>query len=485
LRFLRIAVFALALDAASAADAATQVELIPAWGGWSRPGRVTEIRVRARTDVPTRIGIEIVSGTQSLHAPLELAPGDAPRYEVNVPASTTLESVIEIDGAEPERRPIALSLSESPLLAVALADGRAPTLPSFHSVAVATADLPRTAAAYGSVDAVAIDGSSIRALDPQQLVALIGYAAGCGRLALVAPTPDVLRLLEGSAGCGARLLVSGPTPDQTLALLAETLASPSTLPASAADLNALLRPEASTWPTVVASLAAYFGIATLVLLLTRSTTVMLLIPMLAALAMSLLLRTAEPHTRLVIWAEAAPAVRVAQYQAWQEVTGTRRAALDIPLLAGLGHPHACDTRRPARLEVDAVRGRLVTATFEGRLFDPVAVCYAGHFPVMRAVGVTPRADGTIEIRNEGTLAWPPGSFVTAGTAQPLPALGPGASVTLRADHGHPPQEPAQRAALARTPFGGYGVLWPLALDTVADAPASSAAWLLVPIEGPT
>ena len=58
------------------------------------------------------------------------------------------------------------------------------------------------------MDALAIDGTTIRALDPRQLVALIGYAAACGRLAVVAPAPDVQRLLEGSAGCGARMLVS-------------------------------------------------------------------------------------------------------------------------------------------------------------------------------------------------------------------------------------------------------------------------------------
>ncbi len=485
MRFLRLALLALALDGASAAVAATQVELTPAWGGWSRPGRVTEIVVRTRADATTRVGIEILSGVQTLHASIALAPGDTPRYEVNVPASTALQSVIEMEGAPAERRSIALSLSESPLLAVALAEGRAPPLPSFHSVAVAADNLPRTAAAYASVDAVMIDGATIRALDPRQLVALIGYAAACGRLAVVAPAPDVQRLLEGSAGCGARMLVSGPTPEDSLAMLAATLATASVPAASAADLAALLRPEARAWPRVVAALAAFFGIATLALLLTRSQSVLLLVPLLATAVLAAVLFAGEPRSRLVIWAEAAPSVRVAQYQAWQEVSGTTRGALDVPLLSSLGHPHACEARRPARLEVDAVRGRPVSARFEGRLFDAVTICYSGHFPVMRAVGATPGPDGAIEIRNEGTLAWPPGSFITAGAVQPLPALAPGESATLHADRGLPPRDPAQHAALARTPYGGYGLLWPLALGTVSDAPAASAAWLLVPIEGPT
>jgi hypothetical protein len=104
---------------------------------------------------------------------------------------------------------------------------------------------------------------------------------------------------------------------------------------------------------------------------------------------------------------------------------------------------------------------------------------------MRAARITVEAGGTVAIHNEGTIAWPPGSFVATGAVQPLPALGPGMSVTLRTDRGRPPQDGAQRTALARTPFGGYGLLWPLALDSVADAPPDSQAWLLVPIEGPT
>jgi hypothetical protein len=200
--------------------------------------------------------------------------------------------------------------------------------------------------------------------------------------------------------------------------------------------------------------------------------------------MGALLRAGQPRTQLVVWAEAAPAVRVAQYRAWQQVAGTARGALGVPVLAGLGQPQACETQRPVQFEIDAARGRATGALFAGRLFDTVAVCYAGNFPVMRAVRVTPLASGAVEIRNDGALAWPTGTFVADGAVQPLPALGPGMTVTLQASAGRPPQDAAQRTALARTPYAGWGVLWPLALDTVTDAPAASAAWLLVPIEGP-
>jgi hypothetical protein len=69
--------------------------------------------------------------------------------------------------------------------------------------------------------------------------------------------------------------------------------------------------------------------------------------------------------------------------------------------------------------------------------------------------------------------------------QDLPALAPGASATLNFVEARPPGDDAVRAALARTPYDGYALLWSLQLDTIADAPAGAAAWLLVPVAGPT
>jgi hypothetical protein len=485
LRVLRLAAFALALCGAPAAVAAPQVELTPAWGGWSRPGRVTEIAVRARSDAAARGAVEIASGAQSVRAALEFAAGDARRLDVAVPSAAALETTVGFDGAPPERRTIALSLSESPLLGVALSSGQAAALEGFHAVALTAGDLPRNAASFSSVDALAIDGTTLRSLEPRQLAALIGHAAGCGRLALVAPDPGAQRLIEGSAGCGARMLVSAATPVEALARLAATLESPAASPATAADLAALVRSASWTWPRVVAALAAFFGIAALSLVLTASTPVLLLMPLLATAVLGALLHAWEPRARLVVWAEAEPSVRVAQYQAWQEVSGSARGRLEVPVLAGLGQPRACDPRRPAQLVLDPGRGQPVHATFDTRLFEPVALCYSGNFPVLRALTITALGGGRVEVRNGGALAWPAGVLAAAGSVQPLPALGPGAAATLSLDRGHPPTDAAERAALARTPYGGYGVLWPLTLDTVADAPAASAAWLLVPVAGPT
>jgi len=485
LRGLGIPLLALALSAAPAAGAAPQVELTPAWAGWSRPGRVTEVGVRVRADAATSGTLEIVAGPQSVRTPVNLAAGETLRLEVPVVSTAILEIFLEVEGAPRARREHALALSESPLLGAGLASGQAARLEGFHTVALVPADLPRSAAAYASVDALVLDAATLRALDPPQLGALIGHAAACGRIALVSPDPGAWRVLEGAAGCGARMLVNGESVAEALARLQGSLAVPAASAPSAADLAALLRPDATAWPRIVAVLATFFGIAALAITFTASPIVLLLVPVLASVVLVALLHAWEPRPRLVVWAEAEPSARVAQYQAWQSTSGTVRGLLEVPVLAGLGPPRSCDPQRRVRIALDADRGQPVHAGFDSRLFEPVALCYSGNFPVMRAVSITPLEGGRLEVRNAGTLAWPAGLLAVGGTVQDLPALDPGASATLHVDRGRPPPDAAARAALARTPYGGYALLWPLQLDTVPDAPADASAWLLVPVAEPT
>ena len=480
-----IALFALALCIAPDAGAAPQVELTPAWAGWSRPGRVTEVGVRVRADAATRGTIAIAAEAQSVRTPVSLAAGEVLGLEVPVASAASLEVTIDLDGAPRESRALALSLSESPLLGVGLETGESARIEGFHAVPVVPADLPRGAAAYASVDALVLDAATLRALEPRQLGALIGHAAACGRIALVSPDAGAWRVLEGAAGCGARMLVSGGSVAEALGRLKDSLDAPAATPPAASDLAALLRPEPTAWPRIVAVLVAFFGVAALALTFTASPAVLLLVPLLASAILAALLHAWEPRPRLVVWAEAEPSARVAQYQAWQSMSGTARRRLDVPVLAGLGAPRACDRQRRMQLAVDPARGQPVTASFDSRLFEPVALCYSGNFPVMRSVSVTPLDGDRLQVRNQGTLAWPAGLFLARGSVQDLPALDPGASATLNLVEGRPPGDAAARAALARTPYDGYALLWSLQLDTVADAPADAAAWLLVPVAGRT
>ena len=47
----------------------------PAWKGWSRPGRATEIDIRVTADTPTKTALEVAAGRQVVRAELDLQPG--------------------------------------------------------------------------------------------------------------------------------------------------------------------------------------------------------------------------------------------------------------------------------------------------------------------------------------------------------------------------------------------------------------------------
>jgi hypothetical protein len=249
------------------------------------------------------------------------------------------------------------------------------------------------------------------------------------------------------------------------------------------DLADLMRPDQRAWRRIAAMLAVGVAVIALTAVVSSSIPTFLLVALFASAALASVLQLSGPRERLVVWAEAEPSARVAQYRAWQEFDISARGEALVPIPAGLGNPRACDPGRPVRFDIDASTGRPASAVFKTRLFEPVALCYSGNFPVMRAVGVRPLDADRLEIRNEGSLAWPAGMLTANGHVHALPAMGAGASVTLKLDAGALPDSAAARAALSRTPFEGYAVLWPLELGSVAAAPRNSTAWLLVPVAG--
>jgi hypothetical protein len=478
-RGLRVACAALLWTLATAAGAAP-VELTAAWGGWSRPGRTTEIRVTLEAVEPARGTVTLHAGPQAYVAPFDLGRGERFRIAVPLRATRELSGAVELEGGEAARRPIAVAFAESPLLAVVTSAGQAPAFAPFHVVATDPTALPTHADAYSAIDALVVDGESLLALSRGQLAALLGHVAQCGRVALVAPG-ERWSLVRGAAGCAGRTLVSGPDLATTLAALQDSLAEIPGSPPSAADLRALGEDDPSQWSRVVALLAVALALVVLgAWFVPPGWTA--LVPVGVAAAVALALQTWPASAHLLVWAETEPAARVAQYHAWHWQRGWRRGGVELEVLDGLSHPRPCDATREVRIQLSPGDGRPVAAHFESRLFDVAALCYAGTFPAMRALTVTPATDPRVAVRNAGSQASPAGVFLAAARAQPLVSLAPGQQVELDPTAGTAPSGKATQVAARRTPGGGFGLLWALRLDTIAAAPAAASAWLFMPVE---
>jgi hypothetical protein len=459
------------------------VTVTPAWKGWSRPGRASELDIRVSSPVATGATLDVRAGRQTVRTELALEPGRVVRLQLPVSVTAGLAVGVAAASASPAVwRDISVAQSESPVLGVGLAGEERVQIEGFHSVALAADDLPRNAAAYASVDALILDAVTLRALDQRQLGALLAHATACGRIAVVSADERVRRVFEGAGGCGGRALLSAPTVAEAKALLIESLnlSLPSPLPPG--GVSELLRPGHALWNGVAVMLAVYVAVAALVWLFFSAWPVLLLVPALAAVASLAVLHTLRPQPQLVIWSEGEAGAALARYQAWQRFPAGVREPVRVPippLLAASVQP--CDARQALRLDFDASRGEVAQAAFETRLFHQVTLCYAGSFPMSRALAAPARADGSREVRNVGTTAWPAGLLLADGQARELPALAPGAQAALAATGGRPARDALLRIASARSAPGGVAALWPLDLAGVAEVPADSQGWLLVSV----
>ena len=478
---------ALALCGLSQASAEPRIDLTvtPAWKGWTRPGRTTEIDIRLSSDVASPASLDVAAGRQSVGASVELQPGRVSRLQIAVDSVPAVAVAASAASAPVARREVRLAQSESPLLGVALASDERVELDGFHPVALAADDLPRNASAYSSIDALILDAPTLGALDQGQLGALVTYAADCGRIVVLNADLRVRRLLDGAGGCDGRALMSATSLPDAKSLLSASLATSIRPPLSVGSVGALAQPVHAAWNAVAVILAVYFAVAALALVFAPSLPTMLFLPALAIVAMVALLQGLSSRSQLVVWSEGGSGAQLARYQAWQRFPGVVRERVRVPLPPQLGTAvHICEPDQAVRFEVDASGARATFAEFDTRLFGQVALCYSGSFPMQRAIAVDVRADGSRAVRNAGTRAWPRGALLVGAVVHELPALGPSATAVIGAEDRRAESAAALRTALTRVQADGTAALWSLDLAGVAGAPVDSTGWLLVSIPPP-
>jgi len=478
----RLLLLGLALCCLASASAEPRVELsaAPAWKGWTRPGRTTEIDIRLQSDVETRASLDVATGRESVGAAVELQPGRVARLQIAIRSAPASAVSVRVTPGPPTARDVTLAQSESPLLGVALATGELVALEGFHALALAADDLPRNASAYSSIDALVIDAPTLVALDQRQLGALVAYTADCGRLVVLDAGAAVQRLLDGARGCGAGAVTSARSLADAKAMLSESLATSMPPTLSLASAGALARPGHAAWNAIAVSLAVYFAAAALALVYLPALPVMLLAPALATAALLALLQGVHPQSQLIVWSEGKSAAPLARYQAWQRFPGIVRERVRVPLPPQLGAAvQPCEAGQAMRFEVDASGARALFAEFETRLFRQVALCYRGTFPMERSIAVAARADGSHVVRNTGGRAWPSGVLLAAGRVHELPAIVPGAAANVAGEARRPAADAALRLASTRIRIDQTAALWALDLSGVAGAPVDSTGWLLV------
>jgi hypothetical protein len=469
---------------AQAADP-LEVEVVPAWHGWSRPGRLTEAEVRVRSQRSGAVDVVLASDGARVRTRLTLDAGQASVNHIPLRAAETIAVTVRRSGKQRASLESRLSLSESPLLAWASPLPLGGPFAGFHAVAVEPTDLPRTAAAYSSIDALVIDRRIMASLGQQQLAALLSYVAGCGRTVVISrSSPADEGLFRAAVGCGGRGFATVAAPAEVGPSLAAMRAIPA---ASSLDTPALARvtgPDLRGWYSVATVLVVCAAAIVTAGIFTSSPALAVSLPALLATAALWFMQARAPESRLVVWAESGTGERVAQYRGLLQSSLLRRGRATLAVPATLSTPQACRGDDHASWSWDAAARRFSAAQVDGRLFGRASLCFAGEFPVARAVVVRSAGDGRMALRNSGDSRLPAGVLSWNGSVYPFVALRPDEEVTFGPDRGARATDGAQDLALSRTPLDAQSILWPLDLGRVQNAPAQSQAWLFMRI-GPS
>jgi hypothetical protein len=481
-RVLRALALLAALGVVShAARSATPLDLdvVPAWDGWTRPGRITELEVRLRSQQQDTVRVTLTSGASRVRTAVPLEPGQQSSSAIPVPAAEVIGVGVGRARDPNASRAIRLALSESPLLAWAAAAPVPGVLTGFHAITLEPGQLPRTSAAYSSIDAMVIDRRVVASLEQQQLAALLAYLSSCGRAVLISATSRDEGLFRSVAGCGGRGFAVAPSGQQALTQLAAILAAPSVDTPEPAALGSIMGPDLRSWNLVAALLALCAAAIVIVGIFTSSLLAAVAVPALLAAAVLGLVQTRSPVERLTVWAEAGAGDRIAQYRGLQQVTGLRRGRAEVGVLDALARPRACRADDRGQWTWDAAARRYSGIHFDSRLFAGASLCYAGEFPVARAATVRPSPQGRLVLANASASGLPAGKLAWNGRLFVVDSLNAGQRVELDPARGMRPADGAEALALARTPVDAQALLWPLELQRVAGAPAQAQAWLLV------
>jgi hypothetical protein len=470
-------VFGIAPDLGEAAP--PEIEAVPAWGGWSRPGRISELEIRLVSQRRETATITIRSASGLIRSTVDLAPGTAGRLAVPVSAEESIVVEVARDGRKGSATDTGFSLSESPLLAW-VANGPPPaTIAGFHAVAIAPAQLPVTASAYSSIDALVIEREVLASLSQAQLAALLSYLAGCGPTVLVSAAANDEALLRSAVGCGERKFALARSPAEAGERLAGLLAQPVDLAPETPALAVAFAPDLMEWHRVAAILAVYAATVLILGILTSSLVAAVLMPALLAGGALVLMQTRPVEPHLTVWAETDSGERVARYRALQRMTIPRRGRVEVSVREELARPYACGRLRPVEWRWDAAKAVFSSASFDGRLFSSALLCYAGEFPVARAA-VAMRVDaGRLTLVNAGASGWTSGRLAWNGRLFEVAALEAGQAIDIDVAAGVPATRAAEAMAMSRTPVDQPSLLWPLDLSPVASAPPGTEAWLLL------
>jgi len=400
----------------------------PAWDGWLRAEQTTEVTVRVASDVGGQLRLELRDRSVVYRNTTLLEP-DA-QYVWRVPLSPPSGQPVRLSAELGRQQTVAveipLRLYQAPLPLVAVLSSEPVVWESDRVTAIHVANnaAPYHASSYGAMDIAVIQREALQGMTRQQLLALRGHAANCGRMVVVGFTPAaVARFLE-LAGCNGRFLVAAPSSTQLNDALETLLTEPPMSLPSPGNLRTLFDDEG--WNRPVRSVAWFLALYILVLLLALrsryASRFFVGASMAAALIAWLGWSLGSETVERVTWAETANLSDMARFVSLVRVRGNGgRVTLDSSPDAGPLQP-----LQGTELHVDSdlASDGASRVSFDARLLSTHEFVAYGVAAWPAPISVEWQAD-TPRIINHRPESSPPGVLAWNDRKYSVPSLGPG------------------------------------------------------------
>lgn len=473
--------------ATRAGSAALSVDVAPAWEGRWRAGATTELTVRLLSDEGGRAMISLPAHHPPIRATRELRPGEPAYLYLPVRlAGQTLVVEGRLGDGEPVRVDVQFeTMNDRPVIAVL--SKPVPGTTSSHPVSAfypSASALPRSADAYEVTDVLVLERTAIETFDAQQLAALRGHVAGCGRVVLVAVEPALARSLSQVAGCSGHQLAQVRSPQELEASIAALeSATPPALPGEAA-LRALSveMPSADRPELPLAAFCLFYFVSVLIVARTaRHPARLLALPSAAAALAVAVWSGGTPERRVVSWAEMEDGSAVARFTALLSIDGRGLTEAVSALPPEVGMPLPGRQAAGLKFHYDGRAPGALTLTHPTRLLSRHLALLKGSTSVRSNLRLA-HADSMPSVTNAGTEPTPAGWLAWAGGRYRVPPLMPGARWQPQGEPEDWNVESAlERLLRERSQSGTAVLLVPFQPEPFVDlaAQAEHAGWLLI------
>ncbi len=325
-----------------------QMQIVPAWNGYLKPEKASEIVIFLSSKNSETITVE--SGRFSIeqtvtanepaviHMPILAGSGD----------SLTVRAFAENRDETLNEQTISLlpsSFTGIALVSNGLSFAERNTLARIAGngevklISIDGQSLPRFGIAYQTIDVIVMHYDGLRALSREQIDAFTGFIAQCGAMVALQWPAQLFAELKDSAGCAGQFIHPASSIEEAgnhLRDLVKQTPHPLPLPRKLAMLKQPIAPARPAL-TAFAFCATYLLILGIVALVNKSTLIFFAVPLIMTFGAILLWFKQQASTSLVSWIDMDNGHNVARYQAVFAIHGAGKdwKSLSLPLVAAL------------------------------------------------------------------------------------------------------------------------------------------------------